>query len=152
MGGQGPAHLVSCGCAVNTSQMRLSSWSPDSPPRSRLPEGRNMPGMGLPAILVSLLVICSPSRNQMAPPHVQFGAQRPRPRLGAKNARLAQSEHQLPPINQDWLKIHPLLLLWVRSFVFSCFTTKNIFASPLTFFAMIHLPLAASWFEQISSL
>ena len=76
----------------------------------------------------------------------------PRPHLGAKNARLAQSENQLPPINQGWLKIHPVLLLWVRSFVFSCFTTKNIFASPLTFFAMIHPPLAASWFEQISSL
>lgn len=107
MGGQGPAHLVSCGCAVNTSQMRLSSWSPDSLPCSRLPEGRNMSGVGLPAILVSLLVTCPPSRNQMAPPHVQLGAQRPRPQLDAKNARLAQSEHQLPPINKGWLKTYP---------------------------------------------
>ena len=154
MRGQGPAQLVSCGCAVNTSQMRLSSWSPDSLPCSRLPEGRNMSGVGLPAILVSLLVTCPPSRNQMAPPHVQLGAQRPSPQLDAKNARLAQSEHQLPPINRGWLKTYPLLLLWVRSFVFSCFTTiyKKYFASPLTFFAVIHPPLTSRWFEQIPSL
>lgn len=105
-----------------------------------------MSGVGLPAILVSLLVTCPASRTQMASLNEQLGAKRSRPQVGAKNASCVQSGHQLPPTDQPRWKhtlyssSRPTLLFFPASPPF----TKNLSASPAVFMVEVLPPLPGS--------